>query len=605
MGENVTNVEGLDFTVKDHASPAAEKMAKSFERVHHAAEATTHKLGELTHHAAMSGLAMVGLGIGFHEIASKAGEANLELEDAAKKIAGVQYTFGGWKAGTTGQEKWAASLAAGTEVVDRLEASESKLRLGRGELSDIYKSAFALGARHNLSQEQMLDTTEKLGAVQKVLGVNAEFAAMQITRMALSGKIRGFDDFSKTLRFALGDMKAFAKLSEEKRFEKIQKAMGDLMPAAEGMGKGIRGSVFDAKKAVDELTRDVSGPLFKEVTKDTAEWAHQLLEVRENGQSAAKIYGDKLVTAFGYLKSATAFIADHWKIIAGIWAATKFTGAMQGLAGRFGAGAAGVAGAGGVASGVMNVTAATVNVNGGAAAALGAATATELSTKLRPTMSDTIGRYAAMGAKIGMVTEALGGLYIGLDALASWALHEQAKGIATAAAAPRAMTSLTAGAKAMSSALHEESVEKTFGHLQSAFAAYGLKPGQMLSRETLASELKAMEPSLAAKQLGMYGIKGMSAKGVQAPGVLDEAAGRVANLLNNFASQLLAANPELGKGGNKLARKGDTHIHVASMTITPDFKDPHPDMVWHQIATGIIQGVRSPTGSNLSAVPSG
>ena len=138
MSDNVTQVEGLDFTVQDHATAPADRMAKSFEHVHHAAEGATRKIGEMTHRAAMSGLAMVGLGFGLREIANKAGEANLELENAAKKIAGVQYTFGGWKKGTTGQEKWNESLQTGTEIVAKLEASEGKLKMTRGELADIY-----------------------------------------------------------------------------------------------------------------------------------------------------------------------------------------------------------------------------------------------------------------------------------------------------------------------------------------------------------------------------------------------------------------------------------------------------------------------------------
>jgi hypothetical protein len=603
MSDNVTQVEGLDFTVQDHATAPADRMAKSFEHVHHAAEGATRKLGEMTHRAAMSGLAMVGLGFGLREVANKAGEANLELENSAKKIAGVQYTFGGWKKGTTGQEKWNESLQTGTEIVAKLEASEGKLKMTRGELADIYKSTFALGARYNQNQEQQIDLTEKFGAVQKVLGVNAEFAATQVYRMATTGRARGFDDFSKKMKESVGDLKA---LSEEKRFQKLKAAMGDLMPAAEGMGKGIAGSMFDVRKSTDELTRDLTGPVFKEVTKDFSEWAHELGKVREGGQSAAAEWGGKLVTAFGYLKDATAFIADHWKTIAGIFVATKFTGAMQGVAGVFGASAAagGAGGAAGGVAGVMNVKAGTVNVSGSTAAALGSTTAAAIGDKLKPSLSDTVGKFTNVAARAGMVTEALGGLYIGLDALAKWALSKQDEGMAKQASAPRAMNALTAGAKAMSSALHEGSVEKTFSHLKAAFQAYGLKPGQSLDRNTVAGELRAMQPELAAKQIAMYGIKGASAKNVQAPGMLEEAAGRITTLLNNFAAQLLVGNPSLadGKNGRALAGKAVTNINVAHLEITQDFKQADPDRVFHNVPRDIVDMVNSPRASGIPAV---
>jgi hypothetical protein len=539
-------------------------------------------------------------------VANKAGEANLELENSAKKIAGVQYTFGGWKKGTTGQEKWNESLQTGTEIVAKLEASEGKLKMTRGELADIYKSTYALGARHNLNQEQQIDLTEKFGAVQKVLGVNAEFAATQVYRMATTGRARGFDDFSKKMKESVGDLKAFGKLSEEKRFQKLKAAMGDLMPAAEGMGKGIAGSMFDVRKSIDELTRDLTGPVFKEVTKDFSEWAHELGKVREGGQSAAAEWGGKLVTAFGYLKDATAFIADHWKTIAGIFVATKFTGAMQGVAGVFGASAAagGAGGAAGGVAGVMNVKAGTVNVSGSTAAALGSTTAAAIGDKLKPSLSDTVGKFTNVAARAGMVTEALGGLYIGLDALAKWALSKQDEGMAKQASAPRAMNALTAGAKAMSSALHEGSVEKTFSHLKAAFQAYGLKPGQSLDRNTVAGELRAMQPELAAKQIAMYGIKGASAKNVQAPGMLEEAAGRITTLLNNFAAQLLVGNPSLadGKNGRALAGKAVTNINVAHLEITQDFKQADPDRVFHNVPRDIVDMVNSPRASGIPAV---
>ena len=608
MAENTTQVEGLDFTVHDHATPAAEHMAKAFEHVHHAAAATTQKLGQMTHSAAMSGLAMVGLGFGFREVAKFAGDANLEIENATKKIAGVQMTFGTWKAGTTNQEKWNESLAEGGEIVEKLAGAEGRLKIERGELAEIFKSQTMMSERYHQTQAQQIELTERLGATQKVLGMSAEGAGDMIARAAMSGTIMLRTTLGRELAAGVGNLKKFKHESEALRFEQLKKALGDLQPAAEGMGKGLQGSLFDARKAIKELTRDFTGPVFGQVTKDFANWAHQLAEVRAGGQSTAKVWGEKLVTAFGYLKDATAFIAEHWKAIAGIWVATKFAGAMQGMAGRFGAGGAAATAAGATGGGVarvMNVKAGTVNVQGGAATALGAATASEIGAKLKPSLSDTVTKFSDMAARAGMVTEALGGLYIGLDALAKWALSKQDEGMARSAAAPRAISSLTAGAKAMSSALHEESVEKTFGHLKSAFEAYGLKPGQVLDRTTLAAELRSMEPSLAAKQIAMYGIKGVSSKSVQAPGMLEDAAGRITTLLNNFAAQLLAANPELATGASKRSTTAApvTNIHVEHMTITQDFKQADPDRVFHNVPRDIADMLRNPRGSNLGAVP--
>lgn len=605
MPDNVTQVEGLDFTVQDHATAPADRMAKSFEHVHHAAEGATRKLGEMTHRAAMSGLAMVGLGFGLREVANKAGEANLELENSAKKIAGVQYTFGGWKKGTTEQEKWNESLETGTEIVTKLDEAGSRLKLRQGEMADVYKSTYALGARYNQNQEQQIDLTEKFGAVQKVLGVNAEFAATQVYRMATTGRARGFDDFSKKMKESVGDLKA---LSEEKRFQKLKAAMGDLMPAAEGMGKGIAGSMFDVRKSTDELTRDLTGPVFKEVTKDFSEWAHELGKVREGGQSAAAEWGGKLVTAFGYLKDATAFIADHWKTIAGIFVATKFTGAMQGLAGRFGASAEGGGTAGaaaGMAAGTMNVSAATVNVHGAAAGALGATTAANINARLKPTLAETATKFTGMLAKVGMVSEALGGLYIGLDALAQWALHKQDKDLEAKGVSTRTQNAVSAFVNAHRDLLGygglmgKDAAVSAMAHMDTVKDAYGLKQGQHFSQKTVAADLNAMGASLAE------GVMTKAGYGTKFHNVApSEMALRLTDDLNAFLDRLEQAYPGLAKGKDSraLAGKDITNISIQHLEITQDFKQADPDRVFHNVPRDIVDMVNSPRASGIPAV---
>jgi hypothetical protein len=568
--DRTTAVEGLAFVAKDQASPVAQKLSSALERVHHATERSSGKLREWGRSAAMGGLGAVGLGFGLRELFHSAKEANQELEGSAKRIAGVHFAFGGWRDDISGAQRWNYALAEGTEIVEKLERSEDKLKMGRGQLADIYKSSYALGQRHHLNQQQMLDMTEKLGAAERVLGTSAQAASMSISRAVVTGSIRGMDDFNKSLRFGVGNMKEFHKLSESQRFAKIQKALGDLMPAAAGMGKGISGAMFDIREAIQDVTRDVTGPAFREVSKELQTWAKEVTRVKEDGKSIAREYGDKLVKVFHAAEKATKFIAENWRSIALVWGSMKFASWAKGPGG------AGVAG-----------------LLGGAAGLGGLGT----------TAAGTTSRLATMGARVGLVTEGLGLLYLGAQGLAAYFEDRQRKSSAEAAAAPRAMTALTAGAKAMSSAMHEQAVAKTMGHLRTAFEAYGLKPGQMLSRETLAAELKAMAPELAAQQLAQYGIRGLSAKTVGAPGVIDEASGRVATLLNNFAAQLIAANPDLAKGPSPhVTKAGDRITNIGSVHLTQEFKEADPDRVWVRAVNEIDQMVHNPRGSMTHAV---
>ena len=578
MGEpNTTQVEGLDFVVKDHAAPAAERISKSFEHVHHAAEGAREKISEMTHHLAMSSLAAVGVGIGFHAMAEKAAEANLELEDAAKKIAGVQYTFGGWKAGTTGQEKWNESLAEGTEVVEKLEKAEGKLRMRRGELADVYASSFALGQRHNLNQEQQIALTEKLGAVQKTLGVSAEFAATQVYRMAMTGNARGFDNFSKKMKESVGNLKAFAKLSEEKRFEKLQKAMGDMIPAAEGMGAGARGAIFDIRKSFDEMTRDFTGPVFKEVTKEIGVWAQKVTHIREDGKSIAHEYGEKLVDAFHAMEKATGFISDHWKAIAAIWAGAKLADWAKAPA---------------AAGGLMSSL-------GGSAGAVS-------------------GKLVGMAGKVGLVTEGLGLLYVGLQGAATL-LDEWHSGKISKQAQFGEGSAMAAGAGTSAAAIEKfremadkdlelgranidtaKQARQAYTSLRGAYGEGVIGAGGKVNISAAKEAYATMDAESRERQLRGLGLDAKNAY-YSTDKVQTEFADRLAQIVGQLIGAGGVATSEANN--RKTTRPPVTNIRVEHLEITQDFKQADPDRIFHRIPGDIADMVANPRGSTLHLVP--
>lgn len=604
MPDNTTKVEGLDFTVADHSSQPTEKMTRAFEAFQGAVSATQSKLSSLGHYTAMTALGAVGLGIGFRELAGKAMEANRELEDATKRIAGMQYAFGGWAKGTSAQERWARSMEVGTEVVERLKSSEDKLKIGRGELADIYRSTEALSERYGLSQEKHLDLTEKLGAAQKVLGTSAESASMILARSAFTGHVRLSGDFSKALAYSVGNQKEFAKLSEAKRFEKLQKAMGDMVPAAQGMGKSIEGSMFDIRKSVGELTRDLSGPLFKEITQSVRDWAGEMTRVQASGRSIAHEYGEKLVTAFGYLKSATGFIKDNWMVIAGLFGASKFAGMAGSVAawgGKTGAAAA-VAGAAGGAVGTMQVKAGVVNVDSAGAVAAMQPAGEAMAT--RSTLSQTIGKFAGLASKALVVTEVLGALYIGARGAAKmlddWHDHEIARDAAYGTDSPLAGTYGTKAARQMEAfrGLQAGGGFRTEywdveAKARETFTAYQAAYGRMITRKGVDSHeayeaYGAMAQSTRAKQLSALGLS-TGATAEQFVGKLDEMVKVLAKFLPT------EQRPDI-------SGKGNIHQTIQHVELHPDFKDPNPDRVWHKLTREVVDIAHNPRGSMIPAI---
>jgi hypothetical protein len=562
--ERTTAVEGLAFTVKDQASAPAEKMASAFERVHHATERVGERIKEFAHHTAMGALGAVGLGFGLHELADKAKEANLELEGAAKKIAGVHFAFGGWRSDISAAEKWTYALEEGKEVVDKLDASEFKLHKTRGELANVYKSAYAIGTRHNLNQQQMLDLTEKLAASETVLGVSAEFASTTIARGVMTGKFRGFDDFSKQLRFATGDMK---KLSESARFEKIMKAMGDLVPAAVGMGGGMAGAMADIKIAVDNIVRDLTGPLFQEQSKSLREWAKNITKIREDGKSIAAEYGEKLVSAFHTLKDVTAWLYDHWKEIAAIWASAKFASWM-------GPGAGAAAG-GGMAPAVTTVT----------------------------------GKLTTFAGKLSVATGALTDWYLLLEGGAAWLDKWQTKNIETTSR--WGAGSALEGSSGKAAARHMEAFrgmlngegfqtdyKDAMAKAKEAFISYQAAYGtdvvgrSGVQRGQAMAAWETMTPEARAKQATGLGLAS-SATGEQFVNKLDEMVKLLAGLLPSVTDK--AKGPHVARGGPPI-------INIAHATITQEFKESDPDRVFHKGINEIDHMVNTPRGATTNAL---
>lgn len=570
MITNVTQVEGLKFSILDDASPKAQAMASALERVSHATEGAKSRVKDFAKSAAVGALGAAGLTLGLRSLASSALQANRNLEEMELAVGGAKFAYTRWEKGTSALERYNHAMEESAEIVEKLDVSEAKVKVDRSELARIYSTVEQSASRYNLSQSEQIDITEKLAAAQKVLGISAAGAAMQVSMAAMRGTIIGRDKFGMMLRGNIGDMKKFQKMTEPQRFAAIRKAMGDLVPAAQEMGKRWTGTWFDIQNAVEQAFRDVTGPLFKDVLATLGKVAKHVGEVREGGKNLMQVYGEKLVNAFHAVEKASKWIAKHWKEILLIWGNAKFASFLSGggMAKLFGGSAA--AGAGHAAEGVASAAA---------------------------------GGLAGVASKTHIVIAALMAFKLALEAGADYILGRQEKALQDKAAGPRAMTALTAGAKAMSSAMHEASVEKTFSHLKSAFEAYGLKPGQRLDRETLAAELRAMEPALAAKQIGMYGIKGITAKSVQAPGVIEESAGRIATVLNNFASQLLQAYPDLGKKKPPITAAPINHFH-GDIKITQEFKEADPDRVFHRVVRDINDAAMHQRDSGVGTLAS-
>ena len=581
----------IAYTVKGDAEQKAAGLARAFDGVHRAADAAKTRVNEVGRSFVVGALGAVGLSLGLREVWEHSKDVNLSMESMQKQVAGATFAFSTWKKGTTGLEKWRESMRDGVEITEKLESVSRRHKVSREELSSIYASQTQMSERYRQSQAQQVDFTEKLAAAQNVLGISAEGAGMLIARAAMTGAIPLRTELGRALAGNIGNLKAFHRLSEEVRFEKLKKAMGDLVPASQEMGKGMKGALFDIHEAGTEILRDLTKPMFGEQTKALRDWAANLTKIRQDGQSIAHEYGEKIAKAFVTIKDVSGAIAEHWKLIAGMLVVGKLGGMASGVMNAFkapaAAGAAGALGGGSVAN--MSVQAANVVVNSaGIGGAIGATTSAAVTKATSGGLARFATGLAAGASKAFVAAEAVGALAV---AAAAWVDEWQSGKLKQQQVAPvQTMNALHAGATAMRTAGEEQA-----RHLKSVSEAFGLKAGQHVSAGSIAAGLTSMPSSEAAALAARYGFKGETAaragESSYAPVVANQIAQKLNDLIDMAMKQQAGAFKDEEKSTKEKAARAAPITNIGVVNLTQDFKADDPERVFHRAARDMVSAL--------------
>lgn len=622
MPENTAIAESIEFRVKDFASPTAGKIAQSFNLVHRSVGAAQQRIGEFGRSAAMGALGAVGMGFGLHALWEKAKDANMELLRLQKSVSSTILGMTRWDESLPMVERVNRSMTKGREVTEELEKQQRRLHVPIEELGHVYEATAMLGStKLRMSQQQQLGMTEKIAAATKLFGTSGEAAAFRIARaVAMGGQVmRPYGDkFAMWLQQAIGPVDRRHHLKPDQVMQRISDRMKELTPAAAAMSKGMMGSMEAISTWVTHTVRDLSSPIFQHIGGMIEGWQARLDALRDSkGISQMQIYGEKLLGVFKGLQTASGFIVDHWKVLAGILVAHKLTGMAGGLVGRLGAlapaqavGAA--AGAAGAATGIMNVTAATVNVGqgvgGGLAAAASKGINESMNARLRPTMAETAGKLVNFAGKTMMVTEALGALYMGAQSLAAYldAQHDKELGKGREAATSvtavydfaRSVKALQPGGAGAQSAAQS---------LKTAYEAMGLKMGERASGEKIGQHLQALGPEVGSQLLAHlhYLMPQMVHwSSLSAPGMAKEAGREIADAMNQFMAAMMRGRPEFFKkpgeeGGIKTSGPPVNNFY-GNIQVTQDFKDQDPTRVFIAFKEGLAKEARNLTQSALA-----
>lgn len=379
MSEDVVKKVRVQYTVEDQAAGPLGRIAEKAGHAGGAVEKLRDRFKEFRGETALMAAGVLGVGFGLGAWVEKAKEANREFGGAQKSIASTMATILDWPRAMAPVEKFTRSMGLAKGVTQELDEKAADYGLSLTDLASAYKTIGVAAAPMKLSQEQWLNLAVQSAAAAKQFGTDASGAADLIGKALVNKAIRPAGDLGLFLKNEVGGN--LHKLNNAQVLDRMNRALSQSTKIAEQMGQGMGGSIARIQNRVDDLFRDVTGPLFHEVAKELDVFAKKLKEGGDAGRPMIEVVSGKLLSGFRELKDDAAFIADHWKTIALVVGGMKLSSTVGQL--------------GEIARGIRDVT--------GSAGKVGGA-----------------GGLAGLASSIGPVVAGLAAFKIGLDALISW-----------------------------------------------------------------------------------------------------------------------------------------------------------------------------------------
>lgn len=310
MPEETRKRVTVEYKVEDHAAGALGEIGKKAEGAGKRVEKLKDNVKEFRHESLAMAAGVLGVGLGFGAMIEKIKESNVEFGAAQKSIAATQATILDWPKSMSAVDKFTGSMRLAKGTTKELEEAAAAFGMGLPDMAAAYKTVGVSAAPLHLSQKQWIDLTIKSAAAAKQFGISGEEAANTIGKALVTKSIRASSDLGKYLHEEVGGN--LKKLNNAQILAKMDKALGQSTEIAKKMGEGFGGSLGRIQLKVDEIFRDVSGPLFSAVAGALDGLSAKLGAIEENGKSTLANYADDLVAGFN-----TA--ADVSKTILGIW----------------------------------------------------------------------------------------------------------------------------------------------------------------------------------------------------------------------------------------------------------------------------------------------
>lgn len=346
MSETVRTVK-TEFTAEDKGLGAHQaRLSAGFEHGAKHLEGFREKLREFRREQGLTTIAALGLGYGLGSWIEKAKEGNAEFEKTRKGIAGVLAGALDFGKGTSEIDRYNRSLKLSGEITDQVEDTAARFSMQFEDVAEVYKKVALSAGALGLKQKQVMDLTTNASASAAHFQISGEEAVNTVVRAMRTGGVRAIDGFGIALDQALKKMGNLKKMSQEQRFEVIQKALTGSVQIADVMAGGVGGSLIRIRNEVSKTFRELTSPIFGEIGKRLEAWGKHIRDARAGAKPLIEEFSGKLLTAFRTMADIMGVIREHWMSIGAVVAGMKIGALAKGIGGALGGAGAALGGAG-------------------------------------------------------------------------------------------------------------------------------------------------------------------------------------------------------------------------------------------------------------------
>uniref|UniRef100_A0A6H1Z9U3 Tail tape measure protein n=1 Tax=viral metagenome TaxID=1070528 RepID=A0A6H1Z9U3_9ZZZZ len=335
MAETTQYDVQTNYRVNDKATGPVKKLGKASEgtarQIKTSTEATNHlssanaflaqKTGVVQSKIVSLGTSLIGQMAVFAGMASAVDllkdniiGANVQWGRSEIRIGAMAGALGDIKNIADPMEKFNLGVEQGNRLLSDFDKREESIFIGMNKLVGISEYLAIPVFNTGKGMEKLAGFTEDVALAARGLGEDASVMAQGVMKAIEKGVALEGGKLGSAFVSLQGDK--FAKMTNVQRFAAIEPIIKKWAAAGKLAISDWDKAMFQVQSSVNDMIRDVGGPVFQKVTRQFQDWARYL---SDNEKTLRKIAEDWIVRIQSGLQAAGGLlsaIADNWELIA-------------------------------------------------------------------------------------------------------------------------------------------------------------------------------------------------------------------------------------------------------------------------------------------------